>query len=94
MFGDGRGTGLPALNYYAPGSIVTRNVMVGGSAALYPPNNYFPSTMSDVKFVNMFAADYRLRTDSPYRLFGTDGKDLGADLNVINTATAGVIQAP
>ncbi len=68
--------------------------MVGGAAGIYPLGNYFPITMSNVGFVDIFAGDYRLRTDSPYRLLGSDGKDLGADINAINTATAGVIQAP
>jgi hypothetical protein len=36
------------------------------------------------------AADYRLSQDSPHKSRGTDGKDLGADVDAITKLTAGV----
>ena len=42
IFGSGKGTGMPTINYYFPGAIITNNVMAGGPARLYPPDNFFP----------------------------------------------------
>src|SRR5690242_8536115 len=35
---------------------------------------------------------YRLKDDSPYRHAGTDGKDLGADIDAVERATCGVVE--
>jgi hypothetical protein len=59
----------------------------------YPSVNYFPATASAVGFVNYNngrGGDYHLQTNSLYRKAGTDGKDLGADVDAIQAATAGV----
>jgi hypothetical protein len=34
--------------------------------------------------------DYRLANSSPYKNAGTDGKDLGADIEALEAAIAGV----
>lgn len=75
----------------------TGNILIGNTAA-FPPNawpshNYFSSTANSVQFVNFSGGsggDYRLQSSSPFRGKGTDGKDAGADMDAINTATAGV----
>jgi putative Ig domain-containing protein len=59
----------------------------------YPTGNYFPATPSAVGFVNYdngIGGDYRLQASSPYKNAGSDGKDLGADINALNIAIAGV----
>ena len=59
----------------------------------YPTGNYFPATASLVGFVNYdngIGGDYHLVSSSPYKNAGTDGKDLGADINALNVAIAGV----
>ncbi|MCU1304274.1 MAG: hypothetical protein JWQ87_4558 [Candidatus Sulfotelmatobacter sp.] len=69
------------------------NVIIGAPAGPWPPNNFFPASAAAVKFVNYNGGkngDYRLQPSSPYRGKGTDGKDLGADVNAILGATAGV----
>ena len=80
-----------ALSTYFPGVVFLKNILQGGTASRYPANNYFPATMSDVGFVNYAGGDYRLASTSPYNDQGTDGKDVGADIDAINTVTAGVI---
>jgi glutamine amidotransferase PdxT len=80
-----------ALSTYFPGAVFLRNILQGGTASRYPANNYFPATMNDVGFVNFSGGDYRLASTSPYNDVGTDGKDVGADIDAINTATAGVL---
>ena len=60
----------------------------------YPAENYFPSSSSAVAFVNYHngnGGDYHLQNSSPYKNSGTDGKDLGADIDATNTAIAGVL---
>jgi hypothetical protein len=46
-----------------------------------------------VQFVNYNGGnggDYHLQPSSPYKGKGTDGKDLGADVDALRSATAGV----
>ncbi|PYX72540.1 MAG: hypothetical protein DMG78_12055, partial [Acidobacteria bacterium] len=59
----------------------------------YPAGNYFPAAASAVGFVNYnnsIGGDYHLRSSSPYKNAGSDGKDLGADMNALDAAIAGV----
>ena len=59
----------------------------------YPTGNYFPALASAVGFVNYnnaIGGDYHLRSSSPYKNAGSDGKDLGADMNALEAAIAGV----
>ena len=59
----------------------------------YPSENYFPLTPTAVEFVNYSGANggnYQLQSTSPYKYVGTDGKDLGADIALIQAAIAGV----
>lgn len=59
----------------------------------YPPGNFFPASMSNVDFVsysNGIGGNYRLAPSSRYKNAGTDGKDLGADIEALEAAVAGV----
>jgi len=61
--------------------------------SLYPKGNYFPDSVSAVEFVDYrdgAGGDYHLGNRSPYKNAGTDGKDLGADIDAVEDATAGV----
>lgn len=93
VIGTGTGIGNGTLAAYFPGAIFANNVIPGGIASSYPPNNFFPASLSDVGFSNLAGADYRLLLTSPFKFAGTDGKDVGADLDAINAATAGISQA-
>ena len=73
------------------------NVLMGEPTAYpssaWPPRNFFPSSASSVRFVNYSGGnggDYHLQPSSPYKGKGIDGKDPGADVDAINSATAGV----
>lgn len=62
-------------------------------ASRWPSDNLFPATVNAVQFVNYNGGnggDYQLLASSPYKNAATDGKDVGADVNAINTATTGV----
>ena len=59
----------------------------------WPRGNAFPASISAVGFVNYNGGnggDYHLLPSSPFKSAGTDGKDLGADIDAIQAATAGV----
>jgi hypothetical protein len=80
----------------------SHNVVVGALQG-WPSGNFFPGSFSDVGFVNFNngnGGDYHLckgpkqpascKNASKYLKAGTDGKDLGADIVALETATAGV----
>jgi len=85
-----KGDPLLTLNTYFPDAIFVRNILAGGNASNYPPDNFFPPSLADVGFADSAGGDYRLGASSPYRNAGTDGKDLGADFDLLGSATAGV----
>ncbi len=95
IFGSGYSPGNSGINYYFPGSVITKNVMtkeVDGPdnlPAIYPAGNYFPATMNDVGFVDLANRNYRLASGSIYKNAGTDGKDIGADIDVLTAALGG-----
>jgi hypothetical protein len=64
----------------------------GFAEAKWPSGNFFPPSAAAVQFLNYNDAnggDYHLQPSSPYKGKGTDGTDLGADVDAIDSATAG-----
>src|SRR6185436_11087347 len=62
IWASGYGTGKSALDGRASNYTFARNVLIGGTAALYAPldtNNYFPTTTDLVGFVSLANRDYR-----------------------------------
>ena len=80
-------TGLDTLHIFFPGGVFTHNVLVHGDCSLYPAGNFCPPTIGDAGFVDYAGGDCRLAASSPYRGAGTEGADLGADIDVIGAAT-------
>ena len=78
---------MPVDRGVLPKCLFAKNVLVGGRADLYPPDNFFPRTMGEVGFEDLAGGNYRLANDSPYRNGGLDGSDLGADIDAIAEAT-------
>jgi hypothetical protein len=85
--GDDRASGNDTIEYYFPDVLFERNALVGGKAALYPPDNFFPATLDDVGFVDLPGGNYRLAESSPYKGAALDGTDVGADIDAIAAAT-------
>ena len=92
IFGSGQGEGKQAIGYYLRASVITHNVIIGAKADLYPPGNFFPARAADVGFVAPNEGNFRLAHDSPYKRAGTDGRDLGADIDSLDAAIAGVVR--
>jgi len=92
VFGSGASEGLATIRSYFPGAVFLKNVVVGAAPSLYPANNFFPASLDKVGFVNLAGGNYRLAASSPYKKAGTDGRDIGADIDALPpppTATAG-----
>ena len=89
VFGDyGVGLGMLAINAYFPGSSFARNAVVGGLASNFPADNYYPSALAAVGFVDLANRNYALAPGTPYVRAGTDGKDVGADFTAMAAAMA------
>jgi hypothetical protein len=87
IVGAGTGPGRSTLSVFFPGSLFRRNVIVGGAPALHPDDNFFPGSLDEVRFSNLLGGDYRLREDSPYKRSATDGRDVGADIDALLSAS-------
>lgn len=83
FIGTGTGDGLGTLNAMFANWTFTKNVVIGGNAATYPPGNFFPATDAAVKFMDAAAGNYHLAEKSPYRDKATDGQDIGADASSV-----------
>ena len=75
----------------------SRNAIVGTPSnyppTVYPAGNFFPASASSIDFVNFangIGGDYHLQVTSRYKNAGTDGRDLGADVQALEAATNGV----
>ncbi len=91
FIGSGTGEGIGALNEYYTNWTFTKNVLFGKwyTPNNYPPNNSIIANVPDVGFVEYANGNYRLSASSPYKNAGTDGKDLGADIDALEAAIAG-----
>lgn len=90
IIGSDVGPGNSTLGVYFPGAVVANNVIQGGPEMSYPPGNFFPATLADVGFVDAASGDYRLDPSSAFRRAGTDGVDLGADVDALGAASSSV----
>jgi hypothetical protein len=80
IVGTGSAPGHTSIAQYFPGATIVRNVIAGPSGHAYPEDNFYPSSLAEV------LTGYRLPSNSPYRQAATDGKDVGVDIDVLNTA--------
>jgi hypothetical protein len=81
VIGTDTGVGLSTLRRWWKSYVFKKNVIVGGQASNYPPDNYFINSFSEVGFVDLAKGDYRLSSSSSYRNAGADGKNIGCNLN-------------
>jgi hypothetical protein len=88
--GNGSASTTGALEAYAPGGTFAKNAIVGINLTLYPTGQYNPTEATlQAQFVNYAGGNYRLLATSLYAGQGTDGADLGANLDAIDAAYAG-----
>ena len=91
FIGDGTAEGVLTLTAFFPLAVFQHNVLAGADPAIYPAGNFFPSSLDEVGFVDRAGGNYRLAVTSPFKNSATDGTDIGADIDALEAATAGVI---
>ena len=84
VFGSALGEGVVALRQFAPGADFGNNVLALADTSLYPKDNFYPSSLERVGFVNFDKGDYRLAASSPYAKAASDGKPIGCDWSKLN----------
>lgn len=90
IMGGGTAPGNSTIATFFPNGTFLRGAWVGSNPWIYPTGNYYPANMTEVGFVNMSAGDYRLSATSLYRNAALDGTDVGANMDTVLAATAGV----
>lgn len=93
MHGQAIASGNGAINAFLPGAQIRRNLIAGANAGAYPPDNFYPATIDETKFINREQGDYRLAADSPFKgkATGAAGQDIGVDWAALQAATRGVL---
>jgi hypothetical protein len=86
VMGGNEGPGSETIAYYFPNSQFLDNIFAGSNPALYPTGNYYPPSYSAVGFVNLTVGNYRLLPGSPYHGGGTDGTDVGCNIDALDAA--------
>ncbi|MBK7599305.1 MAG: hypothetical protein IPJ07_12600 [Acidobacteria bacterium] len=84
--GDNRESGNDTITTYFADSIFRKNALIGAQSKDYPADNFFPVSFAQVGFIDFAAGNYRLASTSPYKNAGTDGKDIGCDIDTLNAA--------
>jgi carbohydrate binding protein with CBM6 domain len=88
IMGNSASPGNGTIAAFFPRSQFAANVIDAASATTYPAGNFFPANLSEVGFVNLGNGNYRLSSSSPYTRSATDGTDVGANIDAINSAAA------
>jgi len=86
VMGGNTAPGNDTIRTYFPGSLFLGGIFAGANAGRYPVGNFYPSSLQGVGFVDLGGANYRLAGDSLFRAGGTDGTDVGCDIDRLNVA--------
>jgi hypothetical protein len=91
IIGSGTGVGSASWTAFAPDGSFLRNVLVIAPeyASQFPTGNFYPASLAAVGFANLAGNDFHLAAASPFK--AATGRDPGADVDVVNSATNGVI---
>jgi hypothetical protein len=87
--GDFFGYGNGVISGFSPDGTVSANYLAGGPAARYPAGNLVTGRF-EAGFVNPAAGDFRLRAGSELRNAASDGGDIGADAESVQSRVAAV----
>ena len=88
--------GVLASCFKQPG--FSHNALIGATGH-WPTQNFFVNSLADIKFTSTGSSPvpgalpvvgFQLQSSSPYAGAGTDGKDLGADVQALDAAVSGV----
>jgi Fibronectin type III domain/Right handed beta helix region len=79
IVGAGASPGNQTIARFFPDGHFAGGIYAGADKKQYPVNNFYPSSVWAVGFVNYTRGDYRLSSESVYRKGATDGTDPGCD---------------
>jgi hypothetical protein len=84
IIGTNHGVGKDSISAYLPGAVIAGNAIAGANGSAYPDGNRFP-TLEEFRrqFAGFDRHDYRLAPRSDWRRGGLDGRDLGANLDLL-----------
>lgn len=95
VYGDGGLRNKRTIDAFFPDSTFTKNVFAVTPSYVdvseFPAGNYILPSWNEVGFVDQANSNYRLASGSQYKNAGTDGKDIGVDIDALEKATAGTI---
>ena len=86
VIGESSSVGNLSIEKFFPGRVFRKNVIAGGRSSLYPPENFFPPALDDAGFSDRARGNYGLSKSSPYKAAGTDGKQIGCDIDRLKPA--------
>jgi len=86
IIGDNTGTGWQTLDRYFQIKQFKHNAFIGGQQSSYPLSNFFFQSFEEIGFTNPAAGLYELLMASPLKGRGTDGKDVGCDMDDLRKA--------
>ncbi len=90
IFGQDSSSGTATLTMYTPGAYVQANAIGGADPKTYPGGNDYPTLAQWLAdFVSVSAANYQLVSTSLSNNAATDGKDIGVDFSLLNSAMSG-----
>jgi hypothetical protein len=84
VMGNGTVGALGTFARYAPGAVMTGNVLVGDFASRYPGGNYFPATLTEAGMAGSTAGSYALTASYP--------SNPGANMGAVTAATQGAVR--
>jgi hypothetical protein len=90
FIGSGTGEGVPTLTTYTKAYVFDFNVLTGRSCTAYPANNFCPADLFAVGFIDAANHDYHLAASSTYATAASDGGPIGAHIDQVLAATAGM----
>ena len=90
LHGSGTGLGTLTLTTYMPGGTFLDNILVIPSITGYPGANFYPTSISLIGMV-VPSYNFRLLASSPYKGRGSDGRDPGANIDLLNNKLEGII---
>jgi hypothetical protein len=70
--GDASGEGTIALKDFTPGATFRNNLIVGARSSMYPAQNFYPGSVTDVGFMGLETGDLRLNPRSKYKQLGVN----------------------
>ncbi|MFZ0064120.1 MAG: hypothetical protein WAL47_18965, partial [Pyrinomonadaceae bacterium] len=81
--GDATGEGTIALGIFTPSCTFQNNVIVGANGSLYPPDNFYPASLTEVGFIAFENGDFRLNPRSRYKQAGPKRAPIGVDFTLL-----------